>query len=65
MNWEYRIVQFDPPTASKKSDTAVQKLEAALNRAGQDGWELVGTPIFQAFGSNTVFLAIFKRAKTQ
>ena len=34
--WEYKVVALpldSPPT-----------LEAALNRHGRDGWELVGTP---------------------
>jgi hypothetical protein len=36
--WDYRVIEFNGSSTTPASDA-----EIALNKAGADGWELVGT----------------------
>ncbi len=61
MEWEYYTLRFKVSGFfSQKIDTA--KIDAALNEAGREGWELVnGAVVGQTYGGVSELLFFFKR----
>lgn len=67
MNWEYKTIHLSMPVSDytdKESQEALLELEPLLNKAGEQGWELVSTLDTVALGYTKSIVAIFKRPKT-
>ena len=60
MEWQYSTAQFI--TRGLGDDSGAADLEAALNRFGADGWELVSSTVYHNLEARQdVLLLVFKR----
>jgi hypothetical protein len=62
--WEYHVLAMDVDSTFFGPNVDVDALGAALNRLGQDGWELVGTvDINRHQGITKELVLLFKRLR--
>lgn len=65
--WEYKTIHLNLPVSdyrAKKAEAILSDLEPLLNKAGEDGWELVSTLATAVLGYTKSIVVIFKRPKT-
>lgn len=64
MKWEYKVIKLDPEEKLFSSGGVFDEkaLEALLNQAGNESWELVSTVgAAQELGQTRQLIAVFKR----